>query len=229
MGLPVFMLMIAIGVLGESQEVKAANKLKVVVKKSTLVKLTDYRNIKVKVYFNGKDVTDDAKIKYKNSNKKAVKIYRSDDFVGFEVHPKKIGKSKITITAKYCPTDEYTEEEAWDEYFDEHIDDYETYEELEEAFNREKKFDYHTYKARAKCTVKAKGYNSIRTYASLISYNTRTNVFGIKVKNISTKKIKINSSGAAVYDDDYTVYDRNVKITRGLENKGEDYNKYRQF
>ena len=160
--------------------------------------------------------------KYKNSNKKAVKIYRSDDFVGFEVHPKKIGKSKITITAKYCPTDEYTEEEAWDEYFDEHIDDYETYEELEEAFNREKKFDYHTYKARAKCTVKAKGYNSIRTYASLISYNTRTNVFGIKVKNISTKKIKINSSGAAVYDDDYTVYDRNVKITRGLENKGED-------
>jgi len=89
MGLPVFMLMIAIGVLGESQEVKAANKLKVVVKKSTVVKLTDYRNIKVKVYFNGKDVTDDAKIKYKNSNKKAVKIYRSDDFVGFEVHPKK--------------------------------------------------------------------------------------------------------------------------------------------
>jgi len=83
MGLPVFMLMITIGVLGESQEVKAANKLKVVVKKSTLVKLTDYRNIKVKVYFNGKDVTDDAKIKYKNSNKKAVKIYRSDDFVGF--------------------------------------------------------------------------------------------------------------------------------------------------
>ncbi|MEE0292981.1 MAG: hypothetical protein V8R92_07490 [Eubacterium sp.] len=56
----------------------------------------------------------------------------------------------------------------------------------------------------------------------MISYNTRTNVFGIKVKNISTKKIKINSSGAAVYDDDYTVYDRNVKITRGLENKGED-------
>ena len=46
MGLPFFMLMIAIGVLGESQEVKAANKLKVVVKKSTLVKLTDYRNIK---------------------------------------------------------------------------------------------------------------------------------------------------------------------------------------
>lgn len=37
MGLPFFMLMIAIGVLGESQEVKAANKLKVVVKKSTLV------------------------------------------------------------------------------------------------------------------------------------------------------------------------------------------------
>lgn len=97
MGLPVFMLMIAIGVLGESQEVKAANKLKVVVKKSTLVKLTDYRNIKVKVYFNGKDVKDDAKIKYKNSNKKAVKIYRSDDFVGFEVHPKKWEKARLQL------------------------------------------------------------------------------------------------------------------------------------
>lgn len=63
----------------------------------------------------------------------------------------------------------------------------------------------------------------------MISYNTRTNVFGIKVKNISTKKIKINSSGVEVYDDDYTVYDRNVKITRGLEKKEKIINKYRQF
>ena len=177
------------------QIVQAESNLEIKVKETVSVKLTDYKKVNVRVYYNGEDVTEDAKLSFSSSKKSIVRVEEmedEDDFYvnGFEAWPKKAGKSTITITAKYRPS-------HWDD------------DELEEVYDGE------TITATSKCVVKSQYYSSIRAHADLINYNTRNNTFTIKVYNISNKKIKIMSSGAMAFDDDYTAYDRKICLAGG--------------
>ena len=69
--------------LSENQEVRAEDNLKIIVKNQTKVKLTGYKKVKVKVYYNGEDVTKKTEISFKSSNKSIVKTrnWENDDFV----------------------------------------------------------------------------------------------------------------------------------------------------
>ena len=158
------------------QTVQAESNLEIKVKKSVSVKFTDCKEVSVRVYYQGKDVTEDTKFSFNSSKKSIVKVNKMEDdedfYVnGFEAWPKKVGKSTITITAKYRPS-------HWDD------------DELEEVYDGE------TITVTSKCVVNSQYYSSIRAYADLINYNTRNNTFTIKVNNISNKKIKIMSTGA---------------------------------
>lgn len=174
------------------QTVQAESNLEIKVKKSVSVKFTDCKEVSVRVYYQGKDVTEDTKFSFNSSKKSIVKVNKMEDdedfYVnGFEAWPKKVGKSTITITAKYRPS-------HWDD------------DELEEVYDGE------TITVTSKCVVNSQYYSSIRAYADLINYNTRNNTFTIKVNNISNKKIKIMSTGAMAFDDDYTAFDRKIRL-----------------
>ncbi|MDY5213142.1 hypothetical protein [Intestinibacter sp.] len=189
----------------QEQCVQAGENLKIVVQKKVSVKLTDYKKVKVKVYYNGKDVTKEAKLSFKSSNKSIVRISKleNDDFdvIGFEAWPRKTGNSNVSIVAKYRPS-------HWDDedYDDEDYDD--------EDYN-DNNSEAPMITATKKCKVKAEYYKTLRADADLVDYNTRTNIFTMKVYNISNKTIKILSNGAMAYDEDYTVYDRKLKVIKG--------------
>lgn len=179
-----------------SNTAHAGSDIVIKVDKSVSAKLTDCKKVKVKVFYKGNNVTDEARLSFSNSNKSIVKICKMDEEdlkyyeKGFEAWPRKVGKSVVTITAKYRPS-------HWDE------------EELDDVYDGE------TITATTKCVVKSEYFQSIRAYANLTDYNTRSNTFTVKVKNISNKKIKIISKGAMAYDADYTSYDRNLRIVGG--------------
>lgn len=185
-----FLLMVFSICFSNNTSVSMAAKLTIVMPKKVNVYLSDVKDIKPKVYLDGVNVTEDADLKWRKSNKN-ISIDWIDN-AECSIYTNKVGKCKLTLTAEYCPAD-------WDDdYFD---DDYE--------------LDYNTYTAKAECLITVKYFNSLRAYGGLDSYNTRTNTFTVKLRNISKKTITILSKNAAVYEDDYTAYDRRVKLAGG--------------
>lgn len=161
--------------------VQAESNLEIKVKKSVSVKLTDTKEVKVRVYYRGKDVTEKTKLSYSSSDKSIVKVGKinDDDYVsGFEAWAKKAGKSTVTITAGYNPS-------RWGD-------------EAEEGYDGE------TLTTTAKCVVRSKYYSSIYVQQEIIDYNKRDNILTFKVYNISNKKIKIMSAGAEIQYNDCT-------------------------
>lgn len=67
-----------------------------------------------------------------------------------------------------------------------------------------------------KCKVKIKGRNRLYAGGTLETYNTRSNIFTMKFKNCSNKKLTISPKGAIAVDADYTSYDRNLKIGKSI-------------
>lgn len=191
--------------LSENQEVRAEDNLKIIVKNQTKVKLTGYKKVKVKVYYNGEDVTKKTEISFKSSNKSIVKTrnWENDDFetVGFEAWLCKVGKCSIRIKAKYCPA------ECDDEY-----DEMDEYEGIDNTVDEHKDTTLSCSKV---CNVKVEYYKSIRAQADVVGYNTRSNIFTIKVKNISNKSIRVLSNKAYAFDDDYKSFDRRLKVIKG--------------
>lgn len=200
MGKKVFMhiwvLIVVVGILfiANSNTAKAASKLEIKVNSSVSAKLTEFKTLNVTVYYNGRDVTNSTNIDFKSSNKSIAYIEdydgnnNDDEYSTYTVYPKKTGKCVVTITAQYRPEPSY-----WDA---------EKSETVEEPVLR----------ATAKCTVNVQPHKSLRAHACLVDYNTRSNTFIIKVKNISNKNITILSKGAKARDCDYKKFDRKLRI-----------------
>lgn len=165
--------------------VQAESDLEIKVKKSVSVKLADSENVTVRVYYQGRDVTQDAKLSFNNSNKSIIGVSATEaderfHVGGFEIWAKKAGKSTITITAKYRPS-----------YYDDALGDV--------CYGE-------TLTTTSKCVVKTQYHSSMRALLECVDYNTRNNTITFKVCNISNKKIKIMSAGAElvyVHGDEY--------------------------
>ena len=185
---------------GTLTKVHADEGLIIKVQKNVTAKLTELKSVRVRVYYKGQDVTEDTELSFKNSKKSIIEVdgMMNDDYftVGFDAYAKKVGKSIVTITAKYDTS-----------YYDDGDDDWE--DEMDNLYNGE------ILTATAKCVIKTKAHSSLRAQASITNYNTRTNTFTVKIKNISKKNIKVFSANAMAYDDDYTSFDRSLKLAGG--------------
>ncbi len=171
---------------------QAESNLEIKVENAVSVKLTDTKEVKVRVYYREKDVTEKTKLSYGSSDQSIVKVGKinDDDYVsGFEAWAKKAGKSTVTITAKYNPS-------RWGD-------------EVEEEYNGE------TFTTTAKCVVRSKYYSSIYVQEEMTDYNKRDNILTFKVYNISNKKIKIMSAGTKVVYNDCTSDNGKARLAGG--------------
>lgn len=204
------------------EKVNASSKLEIDIKNPKKVKLAEYKDIKMKIYYDGKNVSSSAKVKIKNKNKKIFKVDKDDglneNFKEFTICPDNIGKGKVEFTVTYNPIwdyDSFEEEEKIMDFWSEH-DEFDTYKEAETVYwNTHKKVENKLFKKKIKCVINVNPYKNLTVYASLDEYNTRTNVFSMDVSNMTNKTITIYSNGAGVYDFDYTAFDRSVRLTGG--------------
>lgn len=64
-----------------------------------------------------------------------------------------------------------------------------------------------------KVTVTIKKGNALCLNGELIGYNTRSNKFTVKIRNYSSKSVKILSRGAKAINYDYKTFDRSLRIS----------------
>lgn len=67
-----------------------------------------------------------------------------------------------------------------------------------------------------KCKVSIKGRKKLYAGGTITSYNTRTNIFTMKFKNCSSKKVTILPSNIIAVDSDYNSFDRKLKIGKSI-------------
>lgn len=67
-----------------------------------------------------------------------------------------------------------------------------------------------------KCKVSIKGRKKLYAGGTITSYNTRTNIFTMKFKNCSSKKVTILPSNLIAVDSDYSSFDRKLKIGKSI-------------
>lgn len=188
----IWVLIVVVGILfiANSNTAKAASKLEIRVKSSMTVRLTEWESLDVSVYYNGQDVTGMATISCSSSKPSVLDVEADNNSWSYSylyLHPKKAGKSTVTITA------EYLRPSYWDNEKMEYVSEIRA-------------------QGRTQCTVNVQPHKSLRAHACLIDYNTRSNTFIIKVKNISNKNITILSKGAKARDCDYKKFDRKLRI-----------------
>ncbi len=70
-----------------------------------------------------------------------------------------------------------------------------------------------------KCKVTIKGRKYVYVGRTLDSYNSRSNIYTMRIKNCSYKSIKIKATGAVAVDSDYTNFDRNLKLKKTVSIK----------
>lgn len=206
-----------------TKEVYASGNLKVVTKKKVNLKLGNYKIIKIKVYYDGMNVSNYAKIKIKNKKRKVCKAketfnYTSKAYKNIDVRVNGLGKSIVSYTAFYNPIwkyDKYEIESEIDDLMDEH-EEYATREEAEKAFyDAHPEIENKLYKKTIKCIYRVKPYTDLRVGAYLDDYDPNKNVFYMYVYNLSNKTIVINSNDAMVYEEKYKGFDRSVRIAGG--------------
>lgn len=170
--------------LGKTNKISASDTLKILMPKTKNVHVYDFETLKPKITFNGKKVNE-YDFEYQHWYRSNKKITLEED---------SFGETTCDVYGKKPGKSKLTLKVKYIKYTSDGLEI--------------------PYYATATCYINVKKYKTMRVTGGLTSYNIRSNTFTMKIRNISTKSIKIYSKGARSYDCDYTNYDRKLKLTK---------------